>query len=55
VSLSNPLTDHLSKHRQSFLCSELGRLHAVLPLKALADEIGLKENFDDASMVRQTQ
>jgi hypothetical protein len=36
--------DFYRNYRQSFLCSELGRLHAVLPLKALADEIGLKEN-----------
>ncbi len=33
--------DFLKKYRESFVVSELGRLHAILPLKEMAEEIAL--------------
>ena len=35
--------DIYKEYRQSFLLSELGKMHALLPLKSLAKELGLKE------------
>jgi len=35
--------DIYKEYRQSFHLSELGKMHALLPLKSLAKELGLKE------------
>jgi hypothetical protein len=37
--------DFYKNYQQSFLTSELGRIHALLPLKAMAKELGLKEKY----------
>lgn len=36
--------DIRNKYCQSFICSELGRLHSVLPFKELAPEMSLKDS-----------